>query len=81
MVMWERPAGPAAGDGVCAGRVMYDGRHEPECHTQPNDPSPITNVPLAEKACDQRFADAYNGLNGIVFSATTMLLVGDSSFG
>ena len=42
---------------------------------------PITNVPLAEKACDQRFADAYNDLNGIVFSATTMLLVGDSSFG
>ena len=28
MVMWERPAGPAGGNGGCAGRVMYDGRHE-----------------------------------------------------
>jgi len=32
MVMWERPAGPAGGNGGCAGRVMYDGRHEPKCY-------------------------------------------------
>jgi len=30
MVMWERPAGPAGGNGGCAGQVMYDGRHEPK---------------------------------------------------
>ncbi len=30
MVMWEIPAGPAGANGGCAGRVMYDGRHEPE---------------------------------------------------
>ncbi len=30
MVMWERPAGPAGGNGGYAGRVMYDGRHEPK---------------------------------------------------
>jgi len=30
MVLWERPAGPAGGNGGCAGRVMYDGRHEPK---------------------------------------------------
>ncbi len=33
MVLWERPAGPAGGNGVCAGRVMYDGRHEPSRYT------------------------------------------------
>jgi len=30
MVLWERPAGLAGGNGGCAGRVMYDGRHEPD---------------------------------------------------
>jgi len=30
MVMWERPAGPAGGNGGCAGQVMDDGRHEPK---------------------------------------------------
>ncbi len=29
MSMWETPAGPAGGNGGCAGQVMYDGRHEP----------------------------------------------------
>jgi len=29
MVMWEIPARLAGGNGGCAGRVMYDGRHEP----------------------------------------------------
>ncbi len=28
MVMWERPAVPAGGNGGCAGRVMDGGRHE-----------------------------------------------------
>jgi hypothetical protein len=32
MVMWERPAGPAGGNGGCVGRVMDDGRHEPKCY-------------------------------------------------
>jgi len=30
MVMWERPAGPAGSNGGGAGRVRYDGRHEPK---------------------------------------------------
>jgi len=30
MVMWERPAGPAGGNGGGDARVMYDGRHEPK---------------------------------------------------
>jgi len=29
MVMWERSAGPAGGNGGRAGRLMDDGRHEP----------------------------------------------------
>ena len=32
--MWERPAVPAGGNGVCAGRVMYDGRHEPKYYAE-----------------------------------------------
>jgi len=32
MVMWEIPAGAAGGNGGCAGRVMYDGRHEPDAY-------------------------------------------------
>ncbi len=49
--------------------------------TQSNDPSPIKYAPVAEKACDRSSADAYDSLTGIVFSATTMLLFGDNSFG
>ncbi len=49
--------------------------------TQPNEVSPIKNVPVAEKASHRSSTDAYDGLSSIVFSATTMLLFGDTSFG
>jgi hypothetical protein len=49
--------------------------------TQPNDPSPITNVPVAENVGEQSSTDAYDDLNSLGFSATPMLLFGDSSFG
>jgi len=49
--------------------------------TQPNDLSPIGNVPVAGKTPYEDAIDAYNERSYHVLSATTMLLFGDSSFG
>jgi len=49
--------------------------------TQSNDRSPTRKAPVAEKPLDQHAIDAHDEHSSGAFSATTMLLVGDRSFG
>jgi len=49
--------------------------------TQPYDPSPMENIPVAETTPSRDTIDAYSKRGHRVLSATTMLLFGDSSFG
>ena len=66
---------------VCARMWRISSGESVRYQTQPNEVSPIKNVPVAEKASHRSSTDAYDGLSSIVFSATTMLLFGDTSFG